>query len=410
MRVGIEAINFYGGATVLDIRSLFEARQLDLRRFDNLLLRRKSVALPCEDPVSFAVNAARPLVEALTPAERARIELVVCGSESGVDFGKSLSTYVHHYLGLGRTCRLFEVKQACYGGTAALQMAVGFIASQASPGAKALVIGTDIGRATIRGSYVEPSQGAGAVAMLVGADPAVLELDFGANGYHGYEVMDTCRPAADVETGDSDLSLIAYLDCLEHSFAEYARRVEGADFVDTFDYLAFHTPFPGMVKGAHRMLLRKLKGAAPAAAEDDFARRVVPSLRYCQEVGNIYSATVYLALCGLLDGADLSVPRRLGLFSYGSGCCGEFFSGVAGPEARARLGALRKAEHLAQRVPLTLPQYEQLIDAGLEWVFGVKDKEVDLTPYRDLYDRALAGRGLLVLRRIRGYHREYEWS
>jgi polyketide biosynthesis 3-hydroxy-3-methylglutaryl-CoA synthase-like enzyme PksG len=127
-------------------------------------------------------------------------------------------------------------------------------------------------------------------------------------------------------------------------------------------------------------------------------------------VGNIYSATVYLALCGLLDAADLSVPRRLGLFSYGSGCCGEFFSGVAGPEARARLGALRKAEHLAQRVPLTLPQYEQLIDAGLEWVFGVKDKEVDLTPYRDLYDRALAGRGLLVLRRIRGYHREYEWS
>ena len=46
MRVGIEAINFYGGAPVLDIRSLFEARQVDLRRFDNLMLQRKSVALP----------------------------------------------------------------------------------------------------------------------------------------------------------------------------------------------------------------------------------------------------------------------------------------------------------------------------------------------------------------------------
>jgi polyketide biosynthesis 3-hydroxy-3-methylglutaryl-CoA synthase-like enzyme PksG len=178
--------------------------------------------------VSCAVTAAKPIVDALTPEERGRIDMVVVGSESGVDFVKSISTYVHHYLGLSRSCRLFEVKQACYGGTAALQTATGFVASQVSPGAKALVIGTDIGRATIRGSYVEPSQGAGAVAFLVSDNPEILELDFGANGYHGYEVMDTCRPAPDVETGDSDLSLIAYLDCLEHAFAEYARRVQGA--------------------------------------------------------------------------------------------------------------------------------------------------------------------------------------
>lgn len=410
MSVGIESINFYGGRTVLDIRTLFQARQLDMRRFDNLMLQRKSVALPCEDPVSCAVNAAKPLIDALTPEERSRIELVVVGTESGVDFGKSISTYVHHYLGLGRTCRLFEVKQACYGGTAAFQMATGFVASQASPGAKALVIGTDIGRATIRGSYVEPSQGAGAVAFIVGENPEILELDFGANGYHGYEVMDTCRPAPDVETGDSDLSLIAYLECLEHAFAEYARRVQGADFIDTFDYLAFHTPFPGMVKGAHRMLLRKLKGAAPAVADADFTRRVTPSLRYCTEIGNIYSATVYLALCGLIDGADLSQPRRVGIYSYGSGCCGEFFSGVIGSGAQAKLGALRKAAALADRHPLTMPEYELLLDAGLEWIFGIKDKEVDLTAYRGIYDRALAGRGLLVLKRISGYHREYEWS
>ncbi len=410
MSVGIESINFYGGRTVLDIRSLFEARQLDMRRFDNLMLERKSVALPCEDAVSLAVNAAKPLIDALSPEERARIEMVVVGSESGVDFGKSMSTYVHHYLGLGRTCRLFEVKQACYGGTAALQMAVGFVASQASPGAKALVIGTDIGRATIRGSYVEPSQGAGAVAMLVSDNPEIFELDFGANGYHGYEVMDTCRPAPDIETGDSDLSLIAYLDCLEHAFAEYARRVQGADFIDTFDYLAFHTPFPGMVKGAHRMLLRKLKGAAPAAADADFTRRVTPSLRYCTEIGNIYSATVYLALCGLIDHADLSQPRRIGLFSYGSGCCGEFFSGVAGPQSQAKLRALRRAESLRDRHVLTLPEYELLLDAAMEWLFGIKDKEVDLSAYRSIYDRAMAGRGLLVLKRISGYHREYVWS
>jgi polyketide biosynthesis 3-hydroxy-3-methylglutaryl-CoA synthase-like enzyme PksG len=256
MRVGIESIDFYGGRLYLDIRQLFEARGLDLRRFDNLMLQRKAIALSCEDPVTLAVNAARGLLERMNPLERDRIELLIVATESGLDFGKSLGTYVHDYLRLPRTCRLFEVKQACYGGTAALQMAASFVAAQASPGARALVIATDLAKAAIRGSYVEPSQGAGAVAMLVSDRPDILELDFGANGYHSYEVMDSCRPTAEIETGDSDLSLIAYLDCLEHSYAAYAAKVEGADFKETFDYLAFHTPFPGMVKGAHRMLMR----------------------------------------------------------------------------------------------------------------------------------------------------------
>ena len=60
-----------------------------------------------------------------------------------------MSTYVHHYLGLNRNCRLFELKQACYSGTAGFQMAVNFILSQTSPGAKALVIATDIARAVL---------------------------------------------------------------------------------------------------------------------------------------------------------------------------------------------------------------------------------------------------------------------
>lgn len=70
--------------------------------------------------------------------------MVITATESGLDFGKSLSTYIHAHLGLSRRCRLFEVKQACYGGTAALQMAANFVAAQVSPGAKALVIATAI--------------------------------------------------------------------------------------------------------------------------------------------------------------------------------------------------------------------------------------------------------------------------
>jgi polyketide biosynthesis 3-hydroxy-3-methylglutaryl-CoA synthase-like enzyme PksG len=410
MTVGIEAINFYGGTAFLDVRTLFEARGLDLRRFDNLMIHRKSVALPCEDPVSFGVNAAKPLLDQLSEQDRNRIELLVTATESGLDFGKSLSTYLHDYLGLSRSCRLFEIKHACYAGTAAFQTAVNFVAAQSSPGAKILVVATDIAKAAIKGSYVEPSQGAGAVALLVSDRPDILEIDFGANGYYSYEVMDSCRPTAEIETGDSDLSLVAYLDCLENSFGAYTTRVEGADFVSTFDYMAFHTPFPGLVKGAHRMMLRKLKSSPPAAADADFERRVRPSLTYCLEIGNIYSATLYLALCGLIDAVDLPAAKRVALYSYGSGCCSEFFSGIVTPKSKMKMSALQKRDSLSNRYELSMPEYDRLLDLGLEWVFGTKDKEADTSPYQEIYDRSMAGRGLLVLKKVANYHREYQWS
>jgi polyketide biosynthesis 3-hydroxy-3-methylglutaryl-CoA synthase-like enzyme PksG len=410
MAIGIEAIDFYGGKTFLDIRSLFQDRGLDMRRFDNLMLLRKSVALPCEDPVSFSVNAAATMLSKLPPGDKDKIELLITATESGLDFGKSISTYIHHYLGLNKNCRVFELKQACYGGTAALQMGFNFVGSNVSPGAKALVIATDISKAAIRGSYVEPSQGAGSVAMLVSDKAEVFEPDWGANGCHSYEVMDSCRPTPEVETGDSDLSLLAYLECLEGSYNAYAAKVDGADFLETFDYLAFHTPFPGMVKGAHRMLLRKLKRAAPAVSDADFEKRVMPSLSYCVQVGNIYSATLYLALCGLIDSVDLSSPKRIGMYSYGSGCCSEFFSGVITAESKRHVNALRKGDALNLRHELTMKEYDALLDLSLEWIFGIKDKAVDLTPYQSIYEKAFRNQGLLVLKEIKNYHREYVWS
>jgi polyketide biosynthesis 3-hydroxy-3-methylglutaryl-CoA synthase-like enzyme PksG len=200
MRTGIEALNVYGGRACLDVATLARARGIDGARFQNLLLKEKTVALNFEDAVSFAVNAAKPLVQ---PTDK--IELLIVATESGIDFGKPVSAYVHHYLGLGRNCRNFEVKHACYAGTAGLQMADAFIRSNSSPGAKALVITTDAAR-PIPNTYAEPSQGAAAVAMVISADPVVLDLEPGANGYYGYEVMDSCRPAADIETASSSLS------------------------------------------------------------------------------------------------------------------------------------------------------------------------------------------------------------
>jgi polyketide biosynthesis 3-hydroxy-3-methylglutaryl-CoA synthase-like enzyme PksG len=410
MQVGIESINIYGGRTFLDIRQLFQARGLDMARFDNLMMEKKAVGLPCEDPVTNGVNAAKPILDRLAPEEKKRIEMVIVSTESGLDFGKSMSTYIHAHLGLDRHCRLFEVKQACYGGTAAFQMAASYVASGVSPGAKVLVVATDTARAAAKNTYAEPSQAVGAVAMLVGDRPEILELDFGANGLYGYEVMDTCRPEAHLELGDPDLSLLSYLDCLENAYAAYAERVTQVDFQESFSYLAFHTPFAGMVKGAHRMMMRKLKQAPPKVSDADFEQRVAPSLKHCVRVGNVYSATLYLALCSLIDHGDLSQPRRVGLFSYGSGCSSEFYSGIVTPRAQEKLRSFGIARLLDDRHALTMAEYDRLLDLNLEWIFGIRDKEATPEGYGEIYERYVAGRGLLMLKRVKNYHREYVWS
>ena len=67
--VGIEAINVFAGHAYVDVDKLARHRGLDTTRFANLLMKQKTVALPYEDPISFGINAARPLIEAMRPEE-----------------------------------------------------------------------------------------------------------------------------------------------------------------------------------------------------------------------------------------------------------------------------------------------------------------------------------------------------
>ncbi|WP_186049777.1 hydroxymethylglutaryl-CoA synthase family protein [Burkholderia gladioli] len=417
MSVGIEAINVFGGTACIDVGQLARHRGLDTGRFQGLLISEKSVALPFEDPVTFGANAARPIVDALSPAERDRIEMLITCTESGIDFGKSLSTYLHHHLGLNRNCRLFEIKQACYSGTAGLQTAVNFVLSQVSPGAKVLVVATDIARYALDAdaerpsdewAFAEPTAGAGAVAILVSEQPRIFQIDVGASGCYGYEVMDTCRPAPDMEAGDADLSLLSYLDCCENAYAEYRRRVQDVDYARSFHYLAFHTPFGGMVKGAHRTMMRKFAGAKPAEIEADFERRVAPGLAHCRRVGNIMGATVLMSLASTVDHGDFARPARIGYFSYGSGCCSEFLSGVVRHESQMALAPYRIRERLDARHALTMSEYDYLLRGNGQLRFGTRDIEVDDGVIEGTR-RPLPGFAQLRLRAIHGFHREYEW-
>lgn len=403
-RYGIEALNVYAGLAHIPVPALFAGRGLDPARLDNLMMRSRSVGLPFEDPVTNAVNAAGPLLDALGPGGRDGIELLVTSTESGLDLSKSVASYVHEYLGLSRNCRLLEVKQACYAATGAIQLATGYLASGASPGARALVIGTDLALVDARAGYAEPATGHGAVAVLVGDRPAVLAIDAGAFGVYSYETLDSARPTPELDIADVDRSLFAYLDCLSGSFADYRSRVADADFLATFGYFAMHTPFAGLVRAAHRKLARE--HAARVATEPDFEYRVAPSLIYPAAVGNLCSGSVYLALASLLDHADLAAPARIGLYAYGSGCSSEFFSGVADAGSAAAVAAMGIGAHLAARRELSFAEYVRLLPVTLRALVPEPDRTVDLAPYQDFRQ---PDRRLLVHTGSKQYHRLYEW-
>ena len=408
-RFGIEALNIYCGVAALSVRDLFEGRKLNHDRLDNLMMEERSIGLPCEDPVTNAVNAAKPILDELDDDEKDCVEILIASTESGVDYSKSIASYVHDYLGLGRGCRLIEVKQACYAATAALQMAVGYVASGVSPGAKVLVLATDVSLVNARAEYAEPTMGTGGAAILVSDRPRVLAIDLGAFGNYSYETMDSARPTPDFEVADVDGSLFAYLDCLKNSFEGYRTRVAEVDFASTFDHLALHTPFSGLVKAGHRKMMREVSDATPSEIEEDFVRRVLPSLTYPSLVGNLCSGSVYLALSSIIDGADLGGGSRVGLFSYGSGCSSEFFSGLVNDESKSTLASMRIGEHLQNRCRLTFEEYERLLGDNMRCLVPEENKDIDFGPCESILRRAQKRREMLVLKRIRDYHRKYEW-
>ncbi len=84
---------------------------------------------------------------------------------------------------------------------------------------------------------------------------------------------------------------------------------------------------------------------------------------------------MYVGLASLLESAEENLGgKRIGLYSYGSGCVGEFFSGVVQPGYRDFLYADQHRNLLENRTELTYQQYEDIFNYGVpidggEYVF-----------------------------------------
>ncbi len=108
-----------------------------------------------------------------------------------------------------------------------------------------------------------------------------------------------------------------------------------------------------------------------------------------------------------LANANFDKPQRIGVFSYGSGCCSEFFSGVATKEGQERIRAMGIKEHLDRRYELSMDEYDDLLVGSNAVKFGTRN--VVLDPNFIPKARTAHGRPTLFLKEIKEYGRKYEW-
>lgn len=347
---GIDALSFYTPSYSLDLKTFAAARDQEVDKFYHDLGQKKmSIAPPNEDVVTLAANAVWPLFRDNATND---IEMVLFATETGTDLSKAAATYIHRLFNLSKRCRVVELKQACYSATFGLQMGLAWLRQNA--GKKVLLIAADIAHYAFN-STAESSQGSGAVAMLLSANPRLLVIDQEA-GYCTREAMDFWRPNySDYALVDGRLSCEVYIRLAVETWQQYV-AITGRKFSD-HDRFCYHVPLVKLVEKAHNKVAR-MNGIGNLTKEQ-LEYQIGSSLIYNREVGNCYTASLYVSILSLLENVTSDLTDKLiGLYSYGSGSVGEFFAARVVPNYKNWLLASHHQKMLATREELTFVEYE----------------------------------------------------
>ncbi|MGI9611750.1 MAG: hydroxymethylglutaryl-CoA synthase family protein [Acidimicrobiales bacterium] len=361
MKIGVEAMACHIPRHYVGLDDLADLRGVDRRKFSSGLdVQNMAIATPAEDAVYLAATAAEKVLEKfdIDPND---IGAVVVGTETGVDHSKPIAVYLHEALSLRTNCTAFEVKHACFGASAGLSWAVDWIASGRARGSKALVVATDIARYGLE-TAGEPTQGAGAVAMVVSDEPRLLSLEPALVGEYTRNVMDFWRPLHRSEAlTDGHYSIECYLTALRACIDDAGPDLPS---VEDFDACLYHVPFPKMALKAHSCHRSAEIGSDTARTDAErasYETRVAPWLSLNREIGNVYTGSVYLALLDLLRQGQVPDGGTVSLFSYGSGCTASLRVGQLVDGYHRYADRLDPADQLAARVRLTIEEYEELM-------------------------------------------------
>ncbi|XP_033247651.1 hydroxymethylglutaryl-CoA synthase 1 [Drosophila miranda] len=443
--VGIRAIEVLFPSQYVD--------QTELEQFDGASAGKYTIGLGqakmgfCsdrEDVNSLCLTVVSRLLERhhIKHTEIGRLEV---GTETIVDKSKSVkSVLMQLFADSGNTdIEGIDTTNACYGGTAALFHAINWIESSSWDGRYALAVCADI--AVYAKGAARPTGGAGAVAMLVGPN-APLVFERGLRATHMEHAYDFYKPdlSSEYPTVDGKLSIQCYLSALDTCYRLYRQKFEkqqaktqgGKVGLDNFDAILFHTPFCKLVQksvgrlsfndflltsegkraeqfaGLERFNNATLEGtyfdrdvekAFLTQSADVFEAKTKKTLLLANQVGNMYTPSVYSGLVSLLIGvpaADL-VGKRIGVFSYGSGLAASMYSISVTQDAAAFEKFVAQLDYV---LPL-LNSREKVAPEQFSELMEVREKNNHAAPYTPTGSVGVLFPGTYYLKDVDSLHR-----
>lgn len=318
MVVGIESIGIKLPSYVIEASEIAKLRGMPEEKATiGLGCKMAGLCFGKETVVDLAVAAAKRAINSWNgnPSE---IGMLVVGTESSLDEARPLSAWVAEKLNLRGNIRSYEVKHACYAGTLALRQAIEWKAATNST-KYALVIAVDE-CLYAPGHAAEVTQGAGAVAMIVGENK-ICSIDLKSYSY-SEPCFDFWRPTGHpFPNVNSQESLNAYLKAAEMCFQSLFVDQKDLSF-ESFSALCFHVPFSKMIFKAFKHVAT-VNSISELKQHKMLQDKIVPFIDWNKEVGNSYSASLWLSVANALDKAD--VGDKIACFSYGSGFGSELF-------------------------------------------------------------------------------------
>lgn len=336
MNTGIISYGVYIPRIRMGIETLAEQWQLS-KELENIyrLNGRQTLALNDidEDTITLAIEAAE---RALCYAESgAKPTSLLVGSESHPYAVKASSAIVAEALGINPASFTVDLEFACKGGTAALFLTLGLVASKKIK--RGIAIGADCPQSA-PGSILEASVGCGASAFLVGVGSEVIA-----------SITNTAAATSDLSDfwrrdGQQFPSVVGKFSAQE-GYVEHTSMVV-ADLLKqsgmrpaNFNYLCLHQPYQSLPLATAKKL--------------GFKRTQVQTGITAARIGNTYSSSCLLSLCAVLEQAKAG--DRIMLVSFGSGAGSDGFV----LEVESSIDAFHKK--IKQGADASLP-YENLGD------------------------------------------------
>ncbi len=391
------------------------SRKTDPRKHLYLGVAKMSIPDTYQDTPALAADAVEELMKRndIRPKDINRIEV---GTETSFDKSKSMGNYVVAALdekygkGAFKHAGLPEGKAACAYTGYGLENALNWVWAERSNGNCRIVVGTDIARYGLRTSG-EDTQGAGAVAVLVEAEPRLLEFDkiigqFNKNERTFYRPDNSPVPIVDGSGSENE-----YLGAMKEAFGHYSKQALesglvklklGEAITDHFDLLSLHQPFAKMPEKGYASLLihewRNLprweyvvkeideepkkedfkneedyeaadksfrkKFMKTKMFQDSFQQKMADGQEFSLESGNSYTVSLWGHLTSLFilkerKEEDLTLKKG-GLGFFGSGCVANGFSYTVVPGYKKVVRSFNLMEKLKNRFALSLQDYEDL--------------------------------------------------